>query len=85
MPHWRCEACGEMYDRRIAVCRQCEGGIITKQSSDDVERSRFGSVADSEKVETFDAWGIVDWTFLSLILAALASLVFGVLQSLGGV
>lgn len=86
MPHWRCEVCGEVYDTRIAVCRQCEGGIVTKQSGSDVEsRNRFESVTDSEKVETFDAWGVVDWTFLALMLAALASLVFGLLQSLGGV
>lgn len=86
MPHWRCEACGEVYDSQVAVCRECEGGIVTRQSTSEAEaRGRFDSVADSEKVETFDAWGVVDWIFLSLILAALASLVFGLLQSLGGV
>ncbi len=85
MPHWRCEACGEMYDRRIAVCRECEGGIITKQSTAEAEsRGGIGSVTDSQKIETFDAWGVVDWIFLGLMLSAFVSIVFGLLQSLGG-
>lgn len=81
MSKWRCEACGAVYERRVRTCPQCGDGLVTEH--DDPEG--LGRVTDSEKVETFDAWGVVDWLFLGLILSVLASLVFGVLQSVGGV
>ncbi len=85
MPYWRCESCGAVYDEEVAVCQECGEGIVTRQSTDEAAvGGRLGGVTDSEKVETFDAWGIVDWIFLGLILSALASTVLGLLQSLGG-
>jgi len=79
MTQWRCEACGAVYEQKTATCPECEDGIITKHAD-----GAFDRVTNSGKVETFDAWGVVDWIFLGLILSALATLVFGLLQSTGG-
>jgi hypothetical protein len=79
MPQWRCEACDAVYEQETATCTECDGGLITRHTGDATDM-----VTDNQKVETFDAWGVVDWLFLGLILSALTVLVFALLQSAGG-
>ncbi len=82
MGEWRCESCGAEYETSLSACVRCDGEEITRTGSD-VESTLDAVTPDSEKAESFTEWGIVDWVVLGVMLAALASLVFGLLGSFG--
>lgn len=83
MVQWRCEACGAVYDRERSSCGSCDGGTVSKF---DVGGSALdGLESASEKAESFDRWGFVDWMLLGITLGGLASMVLGLLRITGGV
>jgi hypothetical protein len=79
MTQWHCEACGAVYDRERGTCRHCEAGRVTRAG----ESGGLTEGIESEKAESFQKWGFVDWVLLGVTLGGFASMTLGLLRIVG--